>query len=486
MTTFSEYVDPEKTKELTKIGEAGDASKPRHKMVQNNPLDGQPYSLKEMARLEAFSKALKTPGKKKIVVHGDWFISKEKEEKIVGMRLHPDFDAQLTAWFMQKAGISADVVEIAPKGFYSEKNLPVEREKGTTYFYLDLNFRKSGFGQTKDGDWYFDGHAIERSAKGKETSASTMAYEKLVAVGRLEKTPWLDELIKFSKAVDNLSYSMDEKFLKNKYWHTLYAVYRRINLDSIIELFKNGYHSGQEFTLAQMNTKVSAGKEKTTLAELCQKAKIRVFNSIRKIEQARKNMGPDFGLKTETAELGKYILNIKSGKQDKIPVGFDAARALGYDTFITWHEDTKSFFLSTKKDTNFIYKLLKKEFPDLMPPVKGCMIISGLKEGEKISERAKRYTLEKLVNALGLIKTESAEVRFGGEKKLLEFQKNVLDKLFDVQKQEEGDEEVIALRDLYKKKEEIEKSMTETDQELMRLEKESLARQKRIEELRKE
>ena len=184
-------------------------------------------------------------------------------------------------------------------------------------------------------------------------------------------------------------------------------------------------------------------------------------------------MGPDFGLKTETAELGKYILNIKSGKQDKIPVGFDAARALGYDTFITWHEDTKSFFLSTKKDTNFIYKLLKKEFPDLMPPVKGCMIISGLKEGEKISERAKRYTLEKLVNALGLIKTESAEVRFGGEKKLLEFQKNVLDKLFDVQKQEEGDEEVIALRDLYKKKEEIEKSMTETDQELMRLEKES-------------
>ena len=114
------------------------------------------------------------------------------------------------------------------------------------------------------------------------------------------------------------------------------------------------------------------------------------------------------------------------------------------------------------------------------------MIISGLKEGEKISERKERYTLKKLEKALGLIKTESATVRFGGKKNLLEFQKGVLDKLFDVQKPEEGDEKVIALHDLYKKKEKIEKSMTETDQELMRLEKESLARQRRIEELRKE
>ena len=467
MTTFSEYVDPEKTKELTKIGEAGDAVS------------------KESAELQMFSEALKAPGKKKIVVHGDWFVYEEKGEKTVKMKLRPDFDAQLTAWLMQKAGISADVVEIAPKGSYSEKNLPVEREKGTTYFYLDLNFGKNDFGRVKDEDWYFDGHATERSAKGKETSASAMAYEKLVAVGRLEKTSWLDELIKFSKEVDNLSYPTDEKFLKNKYWHTLYAVYRRINLDSVIEFFKNGYRSGQEFALAQMNMGVSAGREKTTLAELCQKAKIRVFNSIRKIGQARKNMELG-GMKTETAELGKYILNIKSGKQDKIPEGFNAARALGYDTFITWHEDTKSFFLSTKKNTAIIYKLLKKEFPDLMPPVKGCMIISGLKEGEKISERKERYTLKKLEKALGLIKTESATVRFGGKKNLLEFQKGVLDKLFDVQKPEEGDEKVIALRVLYKKKEKIEKSMTETDQELMKLEKESLARQRRIEELRKE
>ncbi|MCD8563873.1 MAG: hypothetical protein LRY44_02565 [Candidatus Pacebacteria bacterium] len=131
---------------------------------------------------------------------------------------------------------------------------------------------------------------------------------------------------------------------------------------------------------------------------------------IRNLAQVQK----ENGLATHTPDLGKVLVNKYKGGE-ALPLGFNAVRAAGYDSYLNFFTkekidgdtktyDTVGFFVSSdhlsKYSVEAIYPRIKELFPEAKM-IRGKMIMYTAPEGQEMDP-------EKLLQALELIKQDEA------------------------------------------------------------------------------
>lgn len=271
--------------------------------------------------------------------------------------IKPDLDGLVAIEIFNLAGINYNQIDFVPKG----------KRGAVGGVHVDTGGRPETT-MEDDGSVFFDHHGPE---KGESTSAAQLVYETLIKEGLLAREPWLDELVKFVTEVDNLSYNISKKDFETKWANTLYGCYRQLPIAKIIEFFKAGHDPykkiPEEFAADTVTIK---GTPLNTQLEKNQKI---VAQSLAGIRGAIRTMKTE-GLSIESPLTGKTLINIVEGK-NKIPLGATAVKACGYDTYIAWHSETNSFFVSAADtDLKPIFELLKTDFPDIKI-IRGTMIV---------------------------------------------------------------------------------------------------------------
>lgn len=333
-------------------------------------------------------------GVEKLVVHGDHFF-KEGE---INLRLRPDLDAMAGIYLMNLAGIDYRMVQFEHKGQWVPGAV-----------HIDTGGRKE-LTIEDDGSVFFDHHGSE---KGKHTSATEIVYDTLVETGFLERQKWLDRMVSFVNEIDNMTYPLDEDFFRKKWWQTLYGTYKVLPIEVVANFFKEGRDPREPFGLEYSRSVVlKKSAEKTaTLADVAEHTRNLVAMSLQNISKAARRM-EELGVKTETPELGKVVLNaVEQGKKNKIPLGFSAVKALGYDTYILWSEEHHSFFISSQERGEEIYEKVKASVPSAKL-IRGTMILVPP------TEAPQDLTLGVLLASLGLKEYTGAMPGFEGKEKL--------------------------------------------------------------------
>lgn len=203
--------------------------------------------------------------------------------------------------------------------------------------------------------------------------------------------------------MDNLSYHLDGNFLQEDWWRTPYGLYKVLPFDFMVDLFKKGRDPRKPFTMKESaETKVMIKGKEQSLSTLCENNKKMMILTAKNMEKAVQDMKAQ-GIKTETPELGKVVLNKieeqkdpKTGKVkvlNRMPHGKEVARALG-QTYILWGQD-KSFFIGSKEgaDLTLVYEKLAKVIPEAKL-IRGAMIVFP----RTVKER--NFDLDTLLKAL--------------------------------------------------------------------------------------
>lgn len=323
------------------------------------------------------------PGIKELLVHGDY----DAKGNLV---LRPDLDSKVGAYIFSLSEVPHKMVRAIPKGLAVEGGVHIDTGGRPELTIED------------DGTIFFDHHGEK---KGEPTSASQIVYETLVKGGLLKKEKWLDGLTKFVTELDNLSYPLDAKFFQQDWWRTPYGLYKVLPFDFMVDLFKKGRDPRKPFTMKESSeTKISLRGKEQTLLEICNRNRNLLNLTIKNMEKAIQAM-KEQGIKTETPELGKVVLNkIEEQKDPKtgkirivnpMPHGKEATKAIGY-TYILWGND-KSFFISSPAGPGLktVYERLAKVIPEAKL-IRGAMIVFP----RTVKERS--HDLETLLKALYL------------------------------------------------------------------------------------
>jgi hypothetical protein len=309
----------------------------------------------------------------------------------------PDLDGRVALYLLELAGIKYSGVLTVPKGgtVTGKVHIDTGPYEGPTI--------------TEDGSIYFSGHGEKKPEK--PTSASKMLYETLVRGRFLEPQPWLDRLTQFATEFDNLNYPLDEEFFRKYWWRTLYGVHRNLPVEMLVQFFKEGRDPRKPFEAEYAKSVIIKTEEggikrhkpkkgesegrPVTLFDLTRLSRHLVEKSIAQIETFRK-VAKKAGLPQETDELGKIVFNIIGpGERNRIPEGYAAVKALGYDTYILWDENYKSFFVNTAGNVEEVYKKIKAKIPAAQM-IRGAMILLPRTAEDKSA------TLEKLLESLNL------------------------------------------------------------------------------------
>ncbi|MFH0755068.1 MAG: hypothetical protein V1910_00155 [bacterium] len=344
---------------------------------------------------------------KGIVVHGETFTD-EKGKELVREKL--DLDSESALLILELAGIKT---KDAPLIFVKKG------ESRPGCLHIDTG-HKSGFVIEKDGSVFFDHHDKEKNSKNTYTSAVAEVYEKMLKLKKINKELWINKLVHFVNQIDNADYPesmiQNETFFKKRWPESLYGLYKALSFEAIIECIVKCTRENRSlenlFTDKEFNEDSLKAKNNkmVKISKLCENLQELVYDSIDGIETAEKEMKKN-KIKTKTEELGSILLNIvkegidRKGKErqiNKIPTGFPAVLALGFDTYIIWSEKDNNFFLTSKKFPSEKFYDILKEFPEARP-IRGVMIkCPGEKDkknekGEIISKK------EKLLKILEMI-----------------------------------------------------------------------------------
>ena len=319
--------------------------------------------------------------KKGIVVHGET-VKKEGKESL---HLKTDLDGRAALYLIELAGIEYPQLTFVKKGESKSEGLHIDTG-GRPVFVIE-----------SDGTVFFDHHGKERDPKGKSSSATKQIYEKLIEHGLLKKTPWLDSLVNFVTDIDNANYDLNKRIFENYYSKSLYGLLKVLPFETIVEYIKEGRDPKNPFTEKEIEEKYvqTVHGNIVKLSVLCQEQQNYVNRSTEGIISARKDM-ERIGIKIKTERLGKVLFNIiktttnKKGKKvtiNKIPLGFTATRAVGFDSYVLWSEKDGGFFVTSKFHLGKTFEAVSKIFPEAKL-IRGTMIISlGEKSGGQIQKK---------------------------------------------------------------------------------------------------
>ena len=331
-------------------------------------------------------------GVDRVVVHGQEKLQKDPEGN-ESMNLLPaiDFDTQAALYLLKLSkikyndGAHTEIVFKGEKTSGIDPNSGGQQEELGTVLHIDTSGERLSFEITENGKTnmiYVDHHPKEGHTR---TSATKLMGRILEKRELLEGDKTTEALIKFATEIDNLTYvdkkDFNKDFFKNKWPGSLYALYEELPFNTVIELLEKGRDPLTPFTEEEMGAEKFNG---LSLKEIIENKKRGASGDIARIETALYRMKRQ-GIKTHTEELGGVIYNTLDRQKDvpeqginpinKMANAFEATKAFGGDTFISYNEKTKKFFInSTTKDLRPVFDRLQKVIPGAKF-IRGVMIL---------------------------------------------------------------------------------------------------------------
>lgn len=325
----------------------------------------------EEKTIEDIAEILKNQPISQIIVH-----AKENFEpgENKGLTSSPDLDTQGALLLfnefnnkpIEKIYTNTAVTSFVPKGG-SSKNLNEKREGVNMVIDVGGSWLKLEQETGKPITIRIDHHG---SKKNKPTSATEMMF-KIMDQAKLlkEKPEWLQNFVGLVNKVDNLSYLEDEdrngkkifneRYAREQWPNSLYAIAEEIPFDVLVALFEFGEIKdfSKPFTegeLAGELGKMKAGEK--TIAELCKQKKDEMSRTLAGLNNAVK-YAREKKMEIGNTALGKIIyhnfpkMKDKNGREfvNKVPnkLAFIGAKALGADSVISWNEKRKEFYINS-------------------------------------------------------------------------------------------------------------------------------------------
>jgi hypothetical protein len=367
-----------------------------------------------------------------LAVHGEKYRMKNGQE---GLRLKPDLDSMVCIKLLDIAAIEYPQVTFVQKG----ESVPGQVN-------LDTGERQN-FTIEDDGTIFFDHHGPDREERGESNSAAKIVYEKLLENNLIPPglISTLDKLVDFVTGIDNADYPIynetpdyrtpDGKtprrepgeIFKRDWSSSLYGLQRFISFNKLYEYIAAGRDPMYPFTDEEIEKSREASekmkkltgeglklfveeeknKEKEfnappwNLFELYDKQQKSVDKCIEgaqsvKIEMIRA------GIRTVEKYLGRTVFNtvkmieFKNGKRvpnNRIPIGFDAVRGLGYDSYVIWSEEKNTFFITSRFHLGRYFDEISKRFPG-SKIIRGTMIIYPKNDTAEENKTAKEDLLK--------------------------------------------------------------------------------------------
>ncbi len=291
---------------------------------------------------------------KEFAVHGRVIIDREtKKPKLLNFS---DIDGKCAIKLLELAGINTKNVQYVEPGDSKSGaiNLDTSDEGGRYGLVIEDG------GQTA----FLDHHTTEA---GKLTSATEITYKTLVSLGLLKKEQYLDKAVEFVNRVDNCDYAVTMADFKVS-WKRLLGVQRFLSAEALLDFFRKGRNPSEDLTAADFKDK-NWGLIKSVKAREKGKPDIIINRSeeqaktVRESLEALEKMGKE-GFIVDSKNYGKIAVDI--GK--KVPAGFDAARAVGCETYVIWNPEENSFFITARKPLpDFPQGIKIREFMCLKP-----------------------------------------------------------------------------------------------------------------------
>ncbi|HEX9008109.1 MAG TPA: hypothetical protein VF837_02505 [Patescibacteria group bacterium] len=262
---------------------------------------------------------------KELVTHG---VLVKNEEGEYLLKPFSDLDGKCCLGLMEMAGLTSGA-----KITYVE---PGKEVKGAVM--MDTGGRNVEY---EEGSMYIDHHADDSKSG---TSATEETYDILFRCGLIQPTMALEGMADFVTGMDNGSYPgmhKKENFLNS--WKTMIGMSRFLGFQEMKEYFSDLRNDPLRPLGFNRMDKWPIGTNKK-LNDRSNEMKIDINRSVDAVERLR-----DEHMYVETKKYGKVLVDI--GKQ--VPLGRDAAFALGFDTYLGWNPDNNGFVInSTRKITD--------------------------------------------------------------------------------------------------------------------------------------
>lgn len=252
---------------------------------------------------------------KQLAVHG--VIERDKDGKVT-IKNFTDLDGKGAIGILKLAGIKGSDIEYVNPGTF---------KKGKTN--IDTG-GKHGFEVVEDEDGtitIIGDHHSDKS--GRDTSATKIFYETMLALEMVEKTPALDKLVEFVTQIDNKTFPNEEKHYKDS-WRTVLGLQRYFNFANLLRYFESGKSPTDILTVDELF--------KYRLDKPALKQEKIIETSLAEMERMEKE-----GLIIPSQRYGRIVVDI--GK--KVPSGIDAAKYFGSETYINWSPYKNGFFITS-------------------------------------------------------------------------------------------------------------------------------------------
>lgn len=203
-----------------------------------------------------------------------------------------------------------------------------------------------------------------KEGRGADNSATKLAYEMLVEMGLIEKQKHLDKFVAFITDEDNKSYyNSDLKTLFDPntkgYSKTLIGLQNYLDTGAMLEILKKDY--GHLTPIDAKDLKKIKGidpksKEEKPLSSFGSKIRGLMTQSEEMIEKTLKNK--NFIIDSGSKNFGRIVIDTGTLTENgffinKISLGQDAVKGLGYDTLVVYIPEQKRFQIFTSKPMEF-------------------------------------------------------------------------------------------------------------------------------------
>lgn len=325
----------------------------------------------------------------KLVIHGYTY---EDEEQNLNSHWDADLDTRGSLFLLDLAKIDYNLVEKTHKG------TAIEPEAGKVVSYEDVGGRTLGIEYKNGGIQQYNDHH-QRGYSGRKDSATKQRYQQLFENGFIKREPWLDNFVDFINQQDNLTYVDDsrfkgnEKYFRNKFPTSLFALQKEVDFEQVVKWFKEGKDPfNPNFSDRELEQKVMYKKEMIPLKFVIGEIQKKVDSDLKSFEFAKRKM-KERGIKEQTDELGKVVYNFpdfqtfigstKGKVVNKFNYPFLIVKAKGYDTYVSYSELTKKYFINNSThDLTFIDRELTKKIPENIM-VNGVMILPPKKKADR-------------------------------------------------------------------------------------------------------
>ncbi len=267
---------------------------------------------------------------KEFAVHGT--LQKNEKTREIFLTNYTDLDGKCALGLLELAGINIKDIKYVNPGDYEEGRIN-----------LDTGNKE---GIIVEGKTVFIDHNGEFSESNTSTAEKT--YQLLVALGLLEKSKYLNNLVKFVNQIDNGNYPGADKYFKNS-WKTVSGLNRFLDFKRLKRFFEQDKNPDPARELSEAELRkygfiyekkkrdVSGESKSINYSERQKDIAEKSHKALQDMEKG--------GLVINSDKYGKIAVEINDGAQRSNPGGYIAAKAYGCNTYVIWNASSKSFFV---------------------------------------------------------------------------------------------------------------------------------------------